>query len=123
MLTFDTPSRDLCSAQRITTNTPLHALITLNDPVFLECSQALAKRMTDEASPDLEARIKYGYLLSTQQTASSDTVTILKQLHADFLEDFKTSPEKSQKVGKSPEDAALTVIANTLLNLDAAITK
>ncbi|PQJ29816.1 PSD1 and planctomycete cytochrome C domain-containing protein [Rubritalea profundi] len=123
MLTFDTPSRDLCSAQRITTNTPLHALITLNDPVFLECSQAFAKRMADEAGTDLEARIKYGYLLSTQQTASSDTVTILKQLHADFLEDFIASPEKSQKVGKSPEDAALTVIANTLLNLDAAITK
>ena len=123
MLTFDTPSRDLCSAQRITTNTPLHALITLNDPVFLECSQAFAKRMADEAGSDLESRIKHGYLLSTQQMASNDTISVLIQLHADILADFKSSPENSRKIGKSPEDAALTLIANTLLNLDAAITK
>jgi len=123
MLTFDAPSRDLCSAQRIATNTPLHALITLNDPVYLECSQAFAKRIITEAGTDLEARINHGYLLSTQQSPSNATVTVLAQLHADILEDFKANPEKSKKIGASPEDAALTVIASTLLNLDAAITK
>lgn len=123
MLTFDAPSRDLCSPQRIATNTPLHALITLNDPVYRECSQAFAKRMQKEAGTDIEARIKYGYLLSTQQPASDATVAVLKQLHSEIINDFKANPEKSKKVGGSPADAALTVIANTLLNLDAAITK
>ena len=123
MLTFDTPSRDICSAQRITTNTPLHVLISLNDPVFLECSQAFAKRMAAEGGSELVARIKYGYLLSTQQPASDSTLIVLKQLHGDILAEFKSAPERSKKIGESPEEAALAVLANTLLNLDAAITK
>ena len=50
-LTFDAPSRDLCSARRIASNTPLQALVTLNDPAHIEAAQGLAKRMTGPLAP------------------------------------------------------------------------
>lgn len=123
MITFDVPSRDLCSAQRIPTNTPLHALITLNDPVFLECSQALAKRMTKEGGDTLEDQIRLGYKLATCEDATSRAVELLKELHDQMLADFQANPENSKKIAPTPEEAAKTVIANTIMNLDTALTK
>ena len=123
MITFDAPSRDLCNAQRIPTNTPLHALTTLNDPVYLECSRALAKRMVTEAGADMEQQIAHGYLLATQQTANASTLKLLTDLHAKFLADYQAKPDVSKLLATTPEEAAMTVIANTILNLDAALTK
>ncbi|BDS06087.1 cytochrome c [Oceaniferula spumae] len=122
MLTFDAPPRDLCSAQRIPTNTPLHALITLNDPVYLECSQALAKRMLENGT-SLESQITHGYLVATNEMPNTKTVQILTNLHAELLADFQANPENAKKFSATPEDAARTVLANTILNLDAALTK
>ncbi|SHJ22423.1 Planctomycete cytochrome C [Rubritalea squalenifaciens DSM 18772] len=123
MITFDAPARDLCSAQRIPTNTPLHALITLNDPVYLECSKALAKRMVNEGGASLETQIRHGYKLATCQEASSRTVELLTQLHDQMLADFQANTENSKKIASSPEEAAKTVLANTIMNLDSALTK
>ncbi len=122
MITFDTPSREVCSPQRIATNTPLHALITLNDPVYLECSQALAKRMFGEGG-DLNAQLSYGYLLVTQQKAHEKTIAALTNLHANLLDDYRKNPELVKEIGKTPEEATMTVLANTILNLDQALTK
>lgn len=122
MLTFDAPSRDICAPQRIATNTPLHALITLNDPVYLECSKTLAQRMIVHASA-LDEQIKYGYLLACQDSISPSNLAILKALHKKVLSDFTSRPMESAKINKTPEDAAMTVLANTILNLDKALTK
>ncbi len=121
-LTFDAPSRDLCTARRISTNTPLQALITLNDPAHIEAAQALAKRMAAH-SPDLRARLAFGVLLTTQQTATHATLEELAALHAAALTDYRAQPDLSAKLGATPEDAALTLTANTLLNLDAALSR
>ena len=123
MITFDTPSRELCSAQRISTNTPLHALITLNDPVYLECSQALAKRMQIESGGDLNAQIEYGYRLATQQNADEKITVVLADLYQKLLQDYQKDPALTKTIGDSPSDAAMTVVANTILNLDNALTK
>ncbi|MCP5538222.1 MAG: PSD1 domain-containing protein [Akkermansiaceae bacterium] len=123
MITFDTPSRDLCNAQRIPTNTPLHALTTLNDPVYLECSRAFGKRMAAESAGDVRQQIAYGYLLATQQKPGESTVRLLTDLYQKLLTDYQANPENCKAVAGTPREAAMTVLANTIFNLDAALTK
>lgn len=101
MLTFDAPSREFCVSRRIRTNTPLQALVTLNDPAYWEAAEALAARMEDAAaSPDEQAAA--GYLMALGRQPSDATLETLASL---------------------AEDAPLAVVANTILNLDAFLTK
>jgi hypothetical protein len=119
-LTFDAPSRDLCSARRIATNTPLQALVTLNDPAHLEAAQGLAKRMTDHA-PELRAQLAFGVLLATQQTATAAMLEELAALHAAATTEYDKTPAEAAKLATSPAAAALVLTANTMLNLDSAL--
>src|SRR6185295_19574138 len=64
MVTFDAPSRTVCAVNRPRTNTPLQALVTLNDPCYVEAAQALARRMVKEGGATVEDRSKYGFRLS-----------------------------------------------------------
>ena len=121
-LTFDAPSRDLCSARRLVSNTPLQALVTLNDPTYIEAAQGLAKRMA-ASSADLPAQLALGVLLATQQSASPAMIAELSSLHADSLEAYQKSPAESAKLGDHPSTAALVVVASTILNLDSALTR
>jgi len=121
-LTFDAPSREICTAQRISTNTPLHALITLNDPVYLECAQNLAKKMK-ASQKSLDEQIQIAHIAVTQQKASNKTLALLNTLYMDFLKEFKAHPEQAKKLAATPEDAATVVLANTIFNLDAAFSK
>ena len=121
-LTFDAPSRDLCSARRLVSNTPLQALVTLNDPTYIEAAQGLAKRMA-ASSADLPAQLALGVLLATQQSASPAMIVELSSLHADSLEAYQKSPAESAKLGDHPSTAALVVVASTILNLDSALTR
>ena len=70
MKAFDAPSREVCTVRRIRSNTPLQALVTLNDPVFVEAAQALARRMVTEQAPNnrgvaatMDPRIVRGFSL------------------------------------------------------------
>jgi hypothetical protein len=119
-LTFDAPSRDLCTARRLATNTPLQALITLNDPAHIEAAQGLAKRMT-EHSPDLRAQLAFGVLLATQQSAAPAMLDELVALHAAATAEYDKTPDDAAKLGATPAAAALVLTANTLLNLDSAL--
>jgi hypothetical protein len=121
-LTFDAPSRDLCSARRIPSNTPLQALVTLNDPAHIEAAQGLAKRM-ETHSADMAERIGFGVLLATQQTATSEMREELLALHAAAKEDYARSPDLSSKLGATPDESALVLVANTILNLDSALNR
>ena len=121
MLTFDAPSRDVCVPQRISTNTPLQALVTLNDPVFLECSQHFAKRMVSEGGGSIEMQISYGYKLTTQQEASAATIKVLTDLYHQLSADYES--QSLTKLAASPSEASMVIIANALLNIDSAITK
>ena len=131
MTIFDVPTREKCVVQRPRTNTPLQALVTLNDPQYLEAATALAKRLQNHHS-DPHEQIKYGYRLVTGRHAKQSTVRILNEYLQQELQRFKTTPDAAAKLLKlegdslpqqTLEQAALTLLSNLLLNLDATITR
>ena len=133
-MTFDAPNREVCVARRAITNTPLQALVLLNDPTYVEASRKLAERMLLEGGKTTEERITYGMRCATARTPSVDEQRIL----ADILEKAKTRFRNHQgesakllAVGESPintklneiELASWTTVAATLLNLDETISR
>jgi hypothetical protein len=121
-MTFDASSREVCTARRLVTNTPLQALVTLNDPVYFEAAQGLAARMLQEA-PELSRRVTVGWRLVTTADPKATDVERLERLYQGALAAYRKEPELSAKAGATAELAALTLVASTLLNLDEALTK
>jgi hypothetical protein len=127
LMMFDGSSREVCISRRIRTNTPLQALVTLNDPVFVEASRHLAKRMMkgDDAEPGM--RIKTGYRLLTFKELSAGKLAALNKLYEEALGTYKADTVSLKALTKerdaTPQYAAMTVVANALLNLDEVITK
>ena len=136
---FDAPERVTCTTQRSRTNTPLQALTLLNDPMYLEASFALARRLLDMGS-DPSDRIARGFRLVTARHAHADEVAALMNLYQSRLERFRSNGEAARKLLESvrgeraigvsiidtdamSELAAWFHVANVLLNLDETITK
>jgi hypothetical protein len=122
-LMFDTPSREVCTARRVRTNTPLQALITLNDPVYMECALALAGRMAAEGGSGTEQQIAHGYELATGRAPGPAVLRDLLALYQDAAAQYEREPQLAAKLSDSPQRAALAVVANTILNLDVVLTK
>jgi mono/diheme cytochrome c family protein len=131
---FDAPSREVCTERRPRTNTPLQALATLNDKVFVEASAALARRMLSEAKGSERERATYGFRLCVARTPTPAELDQLTQLYRENLEKYRKEPGAAQALARSggttvppgmdvAELAAWTVVANVLLNLDETITK
>ncbi|HSQ56970.1 MAG TPA: PSD1 and planctomycete cytochrome C domain-containing protein [Gemmata sp.] len=129
MSTFDAPNRDICVVRRARTNTPLQALVTMNDPVYVEAAQALAKRALKEKG-SLEDRVKDLFQSCLIRPATDEEVKRLLKLYADAKERFgKDIAKARQFAGQlSPKEdpashAAMTVVANVVLNLDEMLMK
>ena len=128
MTTFDGTAREVCAARRIRTNTPLQALVTLNDSAYLEMARHFAYRM-EKAGKDLKQQISAGYELALYKPIPVSTLSVLLKLHDQSLQKFKKDKDKTcEMIGENdqhnnPETAALVVVANALLNLDEVITK
>ncbi len=133
MATFDAPNREVCTVRRERSNTPLQALVTLNDPVYIEAAQALARRMAAAATAP-EARLEYGLMLCLSRKPSQAEQASLLALHEQTRARFSNDPEKAKSLatkplgplpdGADPVDlAAWTVVANVLLNLDETLMK
>ena len=131
---FDTPTREKCVLRRSRTNTPLQALVLLNDPQYIEAARSLAQKITLEAGDSIDARIVLAYRLATAHSPSTKTLTLLKKAYEEELAVFQKDPERAKKllgVGESKRDttidaaehAALTIICSMILNLDATVTK
>ncbi|MEO0339646.1 MAG: PSD1 and planctomycete cytochrome C domain-containing protein [Bacteroidota bacterium] len=118
MLTFDAPTRELCSSRRIRTNTPTQALTTLNDPVFVEAAQGLAQRMITEGGSYPNEQIAYGLELALMRAADLDRVQQLKDLYQKALIEYDTNLPRQQ-----PKQKAMELVANAILNLSEFITK
>jgi mono/diheme cytochrome c family protein len=127
MATFDAPSRETCMVRRIRSNTPLQALVTLNDPVYIEAAQALARRIMREGGASVESRAEYGLRLCLTRPPTAEQARELTMLHDAELARYRDDAEAAKKMAGSTEDAAeiaaWTVVANVLLNLDAVLTK
>ncbi len=122
-LVFDMSTRQVCAARRIATNTPLPALVTMNDPVYVEASQALAKRMMAEGGSDAPSWIAFGLRLSTSRAAREEDVDTLSELYRQAAAVYAEDPIQSDKLGGSPAEAAMVLVANTILNLDESLSK
>ncbi|MGB7347595.1 MAG: DUF1553 domain-containing protein, partial [Pirellulaceae bacterium] len=133
MAQFDAPNREVCTVRRIRTNTPLQALVTLNDPVFVEAAQSLARRMIAESNTSAD-RIQFGIRKSLIRNATDAEVDRLTKLAAEAEKHFAANAEKAMQMatdplGKlpsgadAPEYAAWTVVSNVILNLDEMFMK
>jgi hypothetical protein len=131
MVTFDSPSREFCQLRRLRTNTPLQALVTLNDPVYVEAAQYLADYMSHNGKSP-ERQIQAGYQQIMLRDLPSKKLAVLVRLYRTTEKYYQNRlPEAENLLDRpgfdctkvSPQLAALTVTANTMLNLDEVLTK
>ncbi|NCA10825.1 DUF1553 domain-containing protein, partial [bacterium] len=131
MATFDAPSREVCTIRRPRTNTPLQALVTMNDPAYVEAAQALARRMIREGGSTAADRAARGFRLVLARQPTAAEIDRLARLHDEALVDYRAAPVDAVKMATDPlgpvlagidadmaDLAAWTVVANVILNLD-----
>ena len=128
--TFDGPNREVCTIRRGRTNTPLQAFVTLNDPVFVEAHQALARRIVSEStSGSVLERLQFAFRVCLSRDPLAIEVSALTEFFevtvAGFRDDLKSakalaaeSPEHSTDESDIAELAAWTAMANIIMNLD-----
>ncbi len=121
-LTFDASDHDTSLARRIPTNTPLQALVTLNDPAYYEASKALARRMLSQQQT-IEARIKYGARLVLSRDPTDRELAALQALFQKTVATPTLQPVAATAQRDSRELTAMTAVASVLINLDAALTR
>jgi len=133
MLTFDGANRDQCEVKRARTNTPLQALVLLNDPQVLEAARVLAEKLEAEKIPE-EQRIEKAFRLIICRKASEKEKEILFDYYTKEKDEFVKQPAKAEgflKAGEykheqninKPEAAALMQVVHTIYNMEEAITK
>jgi mono/diheme cytochrome c family protein len=134
MTTFDAPSREACQVRRERTNTPLQALLLMNEPQYIEAARALAERTLREAGHTTDDRLTFMFRLVTSRSPDAKDLHELRSALSDLLAHYG---KESQAAGKlvSPSEptaeplerrselAAWTMIGNVILNLDEVITK
>jgi hypothetical protein len=134
LATFDAPDREKCAARRPLTNTPLQALVLLNDPTYVEAARVLAARALREGGKDSRQRIIYAFRLATARPPKPTEARTLGDLLAAQLAHYRRHPAAARSlvaVGAAPmaagldqsELAAWTILASAILNLDETVTK
>jgi hypothetical protein len=134
MSTFDAPDRETCTVRRARTNTPLQALITLNDPTYLEASRKLAERVLREAPSDFSQRLQFLFRTVTCRIPTDREMAVLARTWEQQRLHYQQQPQKIDallSIGESPADGSLeplelaswTMLASCVLNLDETITR
>jgi hypothetical protein len=127
MIAFDGAQRVMCMARRIRTNTPLQALVTLNDSAYVDMARHFARRMQQEGGNDVRKQIARGYELMLYKPIPADKLAVFSTLYETALKEFKPDADKTcEMIGMNyptnkPETAALIVVANAMLNLDEVV--
>lgn len=129
-ITFDASSREVCLQRRIRTNTPLQALVTLNDPVYVEAARSLALRMEESGGQNAKACIRAGYKRAMYKDIAPGKEVVLEKLYKQAYDKFGKDPKAAAAFLQAPEPkkgmehlAALTVVANAIMNLDEFLSK
>ena len=134
LITFDAPDREKCTARRAVTNTPLQALVLLNDPTYIEAARVLAEKMMREGGSDETRRIRYAFRLATARDPNAKELQVLRELERTESAEYRQNKDAAKKligVGEDKADAKLdpselaawTTVASTILNLDETITR
>jgi hypothetical protein len=132
--TFDAPNREVCTFLRQRTQTPLQSLVLMNDPAFVEAARALAQRVLGEEPADLDQRLVRAFRHTLGRPPQPDEIAVLRKTYDQQLTGFRDDPKAAASLlqvgeSKAPENApsaelaALTAVANVLLNLNETITK
>ncbi len=127
--TFDAPNRETCTLRRGRSNTPLQAFVTLNDPVFVEANQGLARRLLKEGPTDTAGRLQLAYRLCVARPADAHEIKALDALLQRSLKAYRADPALAAKMATQPigpadkgadlaELAAWTAVAGVVMNLD-----
>lgn len=133
MLVFDGSNRDQCEVNRMRTNTPLQALVLLNEPLMLEAARVFSERLMVERST-VEEKVKKAFQSIVCRQPKQEELTMLLQYFEEEKNAFKQSPDKAKKFVAAGEYqhekiddvislAALMQVVQTIYNLDEAITK
>jgi hypothetical protein len=134
MATFDAPNREVCTFARQRTQTPLQSLVLMNDPGFVEAARGLAQRVMREEPSDSGRRLLRAFRHTLGRPPAEGELEVLQQTYQRQLSRYREDPDSAQallKVGETPvpetmppaELAAMTAVANVLLNLNETITK
>ena len=134
MTTFDAPDRETCQVRRARTNTPLQALVLMNDVQFVEAARKLAERVMIEGGSGVQDRITFAFRSVLARHPSPSELGSLTQLFDDYHAELAADPEAAKKLlaaGESPRTESLdvielgtwTMIAHLLLNLSETVTK
>jgi len=132
--TFDAPEREFCMARRSRTNTPLQALVLLNDPTYLEAARKLAERAINSGGTTPESRLTFAFQLSLSRNPNPAEKDVLLKTYRQRLARYQQDPAGAKSmisIGDSPRDdsineaelAAWTSVMSVILNLDETITK
>lgn len=129
MISFDGATREVCTSRRIRTNTPLQALNTLNDSVFVEAAQHFAFKVQAQCPKDSKAQISKAYELAMNRPLKPATSLAFEKLYATAFDQFKKNPSSMKAMTgplpahQEPATAALIVVAQAMMNTDEFITK
>ena len=134
LATFDAPDRETCTVRRARTNTPLQALVLMNDPTYVEASRKFAERILLEGGTTADERLTFAFRLATSRRPTPRELTVLRRVFDQQRARFQADPSAAAKllsVGESPrteqlpaqELAAWAALANVILNLDETVTK
>ena len=134
LATFDAPDRETCTVRRARTNTPLQALVLMNDPTYVEASRKLAERIMLEGGETIEGRIAFAFRLATSRQPTARELAVLRRLFDQQLARFRADKAAALKllsVGESARNESLTAeelaawstLASVILNMDETVTK
>jgi hypothetical protein len=134
MINFDASDKYVCIIKRQNTNTPLQALVLMNDPQYIEASRVLAEKMLIDGGVETSDQLKYGFRAITSRNPEPKELMILEELYQNELAEFQRTPHEADSlllVGEYGRDkslpkeklAAFTLVNSTLMNYDEAIYK
>ena len=134
LLAFDAPNREECVAERSASNTPLQALVLLNDPVYVEAARVFATRIVEEGGDTLEARLDWAFRHALSRSPNEEERSVLGELYKKHIEEFSMDTDAAMalvSIGNwpapsrldVPEVAAWTSVARVIFNLHETITR
>ena len=134
MMAFDAPTREKCVIQRPRTNTPMQALVTMNDVQFVEAARVFAQRVLQQGGADFDSQLDYAFMLATARPADELRKRVFRNLYDSQLKEFSADTKRAGELlefGETGRDesldlarhAAWTTVASAIFNLDEVITK
>ena len=132
LLTFDAPTREECTVNRVSSNTPLQALDLMNDEIFVETARVFAENIVRQGGPVFDRQLDWAFERALNRTPGKEERQILKDLYRKNLERFRASPQLAAQLmsvgeaphaGAEPETAAMALVARAILNLHETITR